>query len=122
MSRLVEVKIGRKILKFLDNRKPLFKLNSEMQNAVNENYALKVRKAISKQKKKIKDEETVKLINYKEKDKEKILKNNKKNAVTKYLHKLEDESMQLQQKYENKFVEKSFCNDYLPQEQDFVSG
>ena len=118
MSRLVNVKVGRKILKFLDNRKPLFKLNLEMQKAVDENFALNVQKAISKQKKSIKIQETIKLLKYQNEDKEKVLKKNKRLAISNYLQILEKESIRLQQKYENKSLKNLFCTDYLPQEQD----
>ena len=122
MARLVDVKVGRKTLKFLDKRKPLFKLNPEMQKAIDENYAHKVRKAISEQKKKIKCQEAIKLLNNQKEDKEEVLKANKRLAISNYLQNFEDNSIRLQWKYEDITLKNQFQPDYKPQGQDLISG
>jgi len=88
MAHLVNIKIGKKTIKIVNQRKTLFSVSDEIQTALDERFVCNIKKLLAKQKKKIKINESLKLINSSIPNKEKVLKKNIKNAFEEFVMKL----------------------------------
>lgn len=108
MTRLVDVKIGRKIIKLRNIRKPLFPLNSEIEEVADKNFAFDMKRAIAKEKKKIRLRESIKLMSLKEGNKDIVLKKNVQRAYNEFIAELEKKSYKSLDKPQNVQL-KSHC-------------
>ena len=108
MTRLVDVKIGRKIIKVRNIRKPLFPLNSEIEEVADKNFASDMKRAIAKEKKKIRLRESIKLMSLKDGNKDIVLKKNVQRAYNEFIAELEKKSYKSLDKPQNVQL-KSHC-------------
>lgn len=108
MTRLVDVKIGRKIIKLRNIRKPLFPLNSKIEEVADKNFAFDMKRAIAKEKKKIRLRESIKLMSLKEGNKDIVLKKNVQRAYNEFIAELEKKSYKSLDKPQNVQL-KSHC-------------
>ena len=108
MTRLVDVKIGRKIIKLRNIRKPLFPLNSEIEEVADKNFASDMKRAIAKEKKKIRLHESIKLMSLKDGNKDIVLKKNVQRAYNEFIAELEKKSYKSLDKPQNVQL-KSHC-------------
>ncbi len=108
MTRLVDVKVGRKIIKLRNIRKPLFPLNSEIEEVADKNFASDMKRAIAKEKKKIRLRESIKLVSLKDGNKDIVLKKNVQRAYNEFIAELEKKSYKSLDKPQNVQL-KSHC-------------
>lgn len=108
MTRLVDVKIGRKIIKVRNIRKPLFPLNSEIEEVADKHFAFDMKRAIAKEKKKIRLRESIKLMSLKDGNKDIVLKKNVQRAYNEFIAELEKKSYKSLDKPQNVQL-KSHC-------------
>lgn len=108
MTRLVDVKVGRKIIKLRNIRKPLFPLNSEIEEVADKNFASDMKRAIANEKKKIRLRESIKLVSLKDGNKDIVLKKNVQRAYNEFIAELEKKSYKSLDKPQNVQL-KSHC-------------